>query len=360
MTAPVAPQLALRAYQCLHAACGAAFQAAPSDRVTCTKCGRANVKRVRLAAASPQTASKAPVAPPPVAVPAAKGIPSAPKPPAMPAKPVAKPGVAPKGPVPSLAQQLQQSKVGVFDAKSGARTINRDQLDRNAYDRAWNLADQSLPEQLAAPSAQAEVASLIRHVVNGVQQKQITDVTLSFLLHIPFKGGMQSLTLANRVTVDLSLPLTEMARGVCRPLEHANANSTFGNHARILPEYVQGERVHDLEFGWRYPLPQNAFYTTRSRKRALRLVGMDEGTGIFAAARVATSGDTVDAGLRLVISEWGYLFLTTDHYRSFRMYDPVHEKWVAYGETKNASASWYNRGEDDSSWMLPVSAPRYW
>ena len=352
MTQIPASQLTLRAYLCLTPACGTTFQAVPSSQITCPTCGRAQVKRVQLtvtsAATTTSTAATAPS--PTIPVP-----PKAPPPPTFKAAPTA------SGPVNSLAQQLQESKVGVLDPATGARTVDRVALAQNAHDRAWDLANATLPAKQHAPSAQAEVQALIRHVVNNVTATSVPQVTISFLLPAPFMGpGRHELTLAQRVTLDLSLPLREMARGVCRPVEHGNANTTFGNYQRMLPAYIEGEEIHYLEFGWRYPVPASATAMTPAGKRMLKLTNADQGLGVFAATKVAQDGYTVDAGLRLVISEWGYLFLTTDHYRSFRIYDPVHAQWVKHGEKKQADASWYQRGEPNETRKVPVSAPRYW
>lgn len=266
----------------------------------------------------------------------------------------------------SLLEELQASKVGVFDSETGARTINRTSLDNNAYQRYWAEARSQLPTKVdVVAGSQAEVSDVVRCVVNNVQAKSIHNVSIDFI----FRG--RKYYLANTVSIDLSLPLTEMASGKCRPFEHSNSNTTFGNRDQLLPIEVGTEDVSYLEFGWRYAVPNHLIKTSRnsrtnqtyrytevldSNRKFVDNFGLQQDIAKF----IMNNGGTLEAGLRLVISDWGYLFFTHTHYRSFYIYDPVNHKWVAYGETKNADESWYHSGEPNSNWILPIGAPNYW
>jgi DNA-directed RNA polymerase subunit RPC12/RpoP len=266
----------------------------------------------------------------------------------------------------TLLQELQASKVGKLDATTGARYVSRNALDQAAYDRYWGQATTALPTKAPVVSGtQEEVSEIIRCVVNNVKVKTLSNLWIDFF----FRG--RKYYLKDQVNLDLTLPLSEMAKGKCRPAEHGNTNTAFGNMDLQLPTRVQGEVITYLEFGWRYKVPDHLVKTSQNRStgRSYRYVEVrdergnvvtDFGFQQAVAKRILDDGGTIEAGLRLVISSWGYLFFSNTHYRSFLIYDPVGEKWKQYGETKNADASWYHSGELNRNWILPVSAPGYW
>lgn len=265
---------------------------------------------------------------------------------------------------PSLLDGIKASKVGQLDAATGARHVNRDAMDRQAYDRYWGQAKDSLPPNaVVAARTQEEVNTFVRCVVNGCKVTSLPNRQIDL-----FFGGRKYL-LKSRVTVDLTLPLAEMAAGKCRPAEHGNANSAFGNMGGILPRWVGSERVTYLEFGWLLRVPPSLRKISRSRDgRDIPYVevtdedgrDVDFGVKTAIARRIANDGGKLEAGLRLVISSWGYLFFSNTHYRSFLIYDPMNEAWKAYGAAKTADISWYDKGAGHSDWILPVSAPGYW
>ena len=292
-----------------------------------------------------------------------------PSPPTIPTAPPMGDFTPPSGSPPkpgglSLLQGIQASKVGKLDPTTGARFVNRNALDQSAYDRYWTQATASLPPMNAVtPGSREEVAKVIRCVVNNCKATSVGGRQIDF-----FFGGQKYL-FKGLVTVDLTLPLSEMAKGQCRPAEHGNSNTSWGNIESQLPVWVGDEKITYLEFGWRYRVPQSLMKNSRTRDgRNIPFIEVTTATGgevdfgkkSAIARRINSDGGTIEAGLRLVISSWGYLFFSNTHYRSFLIYDPSSEKWKAYGETKNADVSWYQSGEKNPNWILPVSAPGYW
>jgi len=265
---------------------------------------------------------------------------------------------------PSLLAGIKASKVGQLDAATGARYADRGAMDRQAYDRYWGQAIDNLPpDAVVAPGTQAEVNTFVRCVVDSCKVTSIPNRQIDL-----FFGGSKYL-LKSRVTVDLTLPLSEMAAGKCRPAEHGNANTSFGNMGGILPRWVGAERVTYLEFGWRLRVPPGLRKISRSRDgRDIPYIevtdedgrDVDFGIKVGIGRRVANDGGTLEAGLRLIISSWGYLFFSNTHYRSFLIYDPMNREWKPYGPDKTADVSWYDKGAGHADWILPVSAPGYW
>jgi len=354
----------IRVYKCqkCQLVSSIGFQAGQTPRC---KCGSGDLRRVAFeGTATPPT----PSVPPAPRMPAPSILPGSATP--RPAHPSHEKFLAQQArAVPSgkgLLAELKASKVGVLDRATGARTVNRNAMNNQAYQRYWAQARAALPGRDASVAGtQAEVQDVIRCVVNNVKVTSIADVWIEFL----FRGDRYYLP--QRVTVDLSLPLAEMAAGRCRPSEHGNANTTFRNRDQDLPTRVGDEAVTYREFGWRYRLPASMLKESTNRQTGRRYEYVDVldangravsdfGLKSQIGRRIADDGMTVDAGLRLVISDWGYLFFTATHYESFLIYDPARETWKAYSERQNAGASWYRTGEPNKNWILPVSAPGYW
>jgi hypothetical protein len=361
-----------RVYQCMKCNLVSQIEFQPGMQPRC-KCGSGPLKRVAFNAS-------ASTPPPVVTIPAAVAnlpVSTIPKAPALPTVGPAKPAnpahaaflaqqakVKPSGK--GLLAELQASTVGVLDAATGARTVNRNQMDNNAYQRYWAQARSSLPARDASVAGTtAAVADVIRCVVAGVKQKLIANVEIDFM----YRGAKYYLP--NRVSVDLSIPLSEMAAGKCRPYEHGNSNFTFANKKSDLPFSVGDEDVSYKEYGWRYKIPQGAVVLRgQGRNRYERVPVLDSARRPVTAQReteiynwIRQNNCSVEAGLRLVISDWGYLFFTSTHYRSFSIYDHAHEGWrtySTYSRTDSADDSWYDRGEQNKNWILPVDAPGYW
>jgi hypothetical protein len=279
-------------------------------------------------------------------------VPKIPLPPPKPLNPFSQP---------SFLQELKASKVGILDPTTGARYANRTNLNQNAYDHYWGQAMSELPEKdNSVNGTQAEVSRIVRCVVNSVKSKIIFNLWLDML----YRGRRYYLPTTQNV--DLSMPLGEMAGGKCRPFEHGNANTAYGNRGNPLPLKVGTENVTYLEFGWRYRVPPRLISRTANgiafidvlddQKRAFRDLQLK--SGIY--RRINDDGGTMEAGLRLIISDWGYLFFTNTHYREFLIYDPEEDKWVDYHRTRSADRSYYEQGAPNKNWILPVSAPGFW
>ena len=210
---------------------------------------------------------------------------------------------------------------------------------------------------------------MLRCLTNNVKVKTINDLTIDF-----FSRG-RHYKLRNKVNLDLTLPLSEMARGKCRPTEHANANTEFANNASTLPTKVQGEVVKYKEFGWHYMIPEG-LYGKRQGRYYLELLDFDSGASVLAkdqesvAWSVRNNGSRVEAGLRLIMSDWGYLFFTNTHYRTFKIYDPEANnsggEWKDYERPVDdenyyisADKSWYHSGQAKAT-LLPANSPAYW
>lgn len=354
----------IRVYKCqkCQLVSNVEFQSGQTPRC---KCGSGDLRRVAFEGTAKPTAPSVPQAP------------SIPTPPPLPGPGAHRPAhpkhekflaqqarAVPSGK--GLLAELKASKVGVLDKATGARTVNRNAMNNHAYQRYWAQAQAALPGRDASVAGtQAEVKDVIRCVVNNVTVKSIADVWIAFL----FRGTKYYLP--QKVTVDLSLPLAEMAAGRCRPSEHGNANTMFRNRDEDLPTRVGDEAVTYLEFGWRYRVPPAMLKVSTNRQTGRRYDYVDVLDANRRAVtdfnlksqigrRIADDGMTVDAGLRLVISDWGYLFFTATHYESFLIYDPARETWKPYSERTNAGVSWYRSGEPNKNWILPVSAPGYW
>jgi hypothetical protein len=278
--------------------------------------------------------------------------PEVPKTPPQPLKPLSQP---------SFLQELKASKVGILDPATGARYANRTNLNQNAYDHYWGQAMSGLPaKDNSVAGTQAEVSRIVRCVVNSVTSKIIPNLWLDLM----FRG--RRYYLPTRQNVDLTLPLGEMAAGKCRPFEHGNANTAYGNHGNPLPLKVGTENVTYLEFGWRYRVPPGLISSTKTGTRFIDVLDENKGqfrdmplkSGIF--RRINDDGGTMEDGLRLIISDWGYLFFTNTHYREFLIYDPEKGKWLDYHRAGTADRSYYEQGAPNKNWILPVSAPGYW
>jgi hypothetical protein len=363
----------VRVYKCLKCQQVSQVEFQPGSNPRC-KCGSEQLKRVAFDA-SATTVARPVVVPPTVVTPGAPVVPPAPTGPMAAAvkKPVnpahqaflaqqAKTKPSGQG----LLAELRASNVGVLDPTTGARTVNRNRMDNRAYQRYWEQARTSLPRRDdSVAGTQAAVADVIRCVVADVKKKSIANVEIDFM----YQG--RKYYLPARVTVDLTLPLAELAAGKCRPYEHGRSNTEYGNRQSDLPFQVGDEDVSYLEFGWRYRIPASAVVMRGpANRRVERVPVLDANHQAVGAQRetdiynwIRANNCTVEAGLRLVISDWGYLFFTSTHYRSFLIYDHSHEEWrpyTTYSRNDSADASWYDRGEQNANWILPVTAPGYW
>jgi hypothetical protein len=335
-------------------------------------CGSGTLSRVTFApvsASPPVIADAGPVIPDaPAFTPSVKAA-SAPLKPAHKKVLDALASVKPSGK--SLAEELKASKVGKLDQATGERFANRDRMNATALDRARALAAAALPAraQDVALKTQASVDMMLRCLTNNVKVKTINDLTIDF-----FSRG-RHYKLRNQVNLDLTLPLSEMARGKCRPTEHGNANTEFANNASMLPTKVQGELVNYKEFGWHYMIPER-LYGKRQGRYCLELLDFDSGASVSAkdqesiAWSVRNNGSRVEAGLRLIMSDWGYLFFTNTHYRTFKIYDPEANNggggWKDYERPVDdenyyvtADKSWYHSGQAKAA-LLPANSPAYW
>jgi hypothetical protein len=270
------------------------------------------------------------------------------------------------GLVKPTVEQLQASKVGLRDAKTGARYANPKMLSARGENEAWDKATAKLPVR-----TDPAVADIVRCIANNVKIKSFPNVRLGFPLYFPYRKADEMVYLPGRYTIDLSLPLDEMAKGKCRPTEHARANTSWGNVNNDLPSKIGGMRVNYLEFGWKFPVPASKFVSRGPKHAPKQVLLVEKASGAayddmgdlnFVAKRVREEASVIDPGLRFVVSDCGHLFFTHDHYRTFFLYDPTADdekgKWKPYKERKNAGASWYDRGRSASP--LPVSSSWWW